>query len=70
MISEELQEKFKYLTNSSNSASILVKVLSAKKSEREKFYYLFYRRNDESSKVDVKPLVIKLGKVILESAYE
>lgn len=51
---------FKDITNS----------LSAKKSEREKFYYLFYRRNDESSKVDVKPLVIKLGKVILESAYE
>lgn len=51
---------FKDITNS----------LSAKKSEREKFFYLFYRRSDECHDMDIKSLVIKLGKVILESAYE
>lgn len=43
--------------------------LSAQKSEREKFFYIFYRRKDRSCKVDARRLAEKLGILAMQEAF-
>lgn len=52
--------KFKYITN----------VLSAQKSERDKFFYLFYTRTNRSCKVDINSLAKLLLSLITEEIFE
>lgn len=48
----------------------ITNTLLAKKSEREKFYYLFYRRTNETQSVNIMDLLVALGKEIVTYAYE
>lgn len=43
--------------------------LSASKSEREKFYYLFYRRVDKSKRIEVSKLATALSELAVKEAY-
>jgi len=45
-------------------------VLKAEKSERDKFFYLYYRRDGEKRNIDVKKLASILGKAAMEEVYE
>lgn len=45
-------------------------VLKAEKSERDKFFYLYYRRDKEKRNIDVKRLASILGKAAMEEFYE
>lgn len=58
---EELKKpsKFKDITN----------VLNAQKSERDKFFYLFYRRNSRNCKVDISQLATKLGHLAIDESF-
>ena len=49
---------FKEVTNS----------LSAQKSKREKFFYIYYYKNAENPKIDVNKLAVDLGKLAMEEA--
>lgn len=43
--------------------------LKAEKSLRERFFYLFYRRTDGKSKIDLKNLAVKLGEIAMKEAF-
>lgn len=43
--------------------------LSAGKSERDKFYYLFVRRKDRNQKIDASDLALALGTLAMEEAF-
>lgn len=43
--------------------------LKAERSSREKFFYLFYRRIDKESKIDLRNLAMILGKIAMQEAF-
>lgn len=43
--------------------------LSAKKSDRKKFFYIYARRNKDNASIDVQALLGKLGKLAIDEAY-
>lgn len=43
--------------------------LKADKSSGEKFFYLFYKRENKERKVDLKELAVKLGTIALKEAF-
>ena len=43
--------------------------LKADKSSGEKFFYLFYKRENKEKKVDLKELAVKLGTIALKEAF-
>ncbi len=43
--------------------------LKAEKSSREKFFYLFYRRIEKGTKIDLRKLAVILGKIAMEAAF-
>lgn len=55
---ENIEIVFPGLTSSCNFKKV-TNALSAQKSEREKFYYIFYRREDRNCQVDAKRLASK-----------
>lgn len=44
-------------------------VLKAEKSSREKFFYLYYRKNDECDNIDVNSLALSMGKIALSEVF-
>lgn len=44
--------------------------LKAEKSFREKFFYLFYRRKDKNTKVDLRRLAVILGTIAMKEAFD
>ena len=44
--------------------------LKAQKSVREKFFYLFYRRDNKEQKIDLKKLAVSLGTIAMEEAFD
>ena len=65
---ENIEIAFTGLTSSCNFKKV-TNALSAQKSEREKFYYIFYRRKDRTCQVDAKCLASKLGILAMEEAF-
>lgn len=45
-------------------------VLKAEKSDRDKFYYLYYRRSEDKHSIDLKTFAISLGKTAMEEVFE
>lgn len=43
--------------------------LKAEKSSREKFFYLFYRRIDKETKIDLRKLAVILGTIAMKEAF-
>jgi len=43
--------------------------LSASKSERKKFYYLYYRRTDRNKKIDIGILASTIGQLAMQETY-
>lgn len=43
--------------------------LKAEKSSREKFFYLFYRRIDKGTKIDLRKLAVILGTIAMKEAF-
>lgn len=43
--------------------------LKAERSSREKFFYLFYRRTNKESKIDLRSLAVILGTIAMQEAF-
>lgn len=65
---ENIEIVFPGLTSLCNFKKV-TNALSAQKSEREKFSYIFYRRKDRTCQVDAKRLASKLGALAIEEAF-
>lgn len=65
---ENIEIAFPGLESSCNFKKV-TNALSAQKSDREKFFYIFYRRKSRLHHVNAKSLAEKLGKLALEEAF-
>lgn len=65
---EEIEILFPALSHPCNFKKI-TNALSAGKSERDKFYYLFIRRKNRDQSVDATSLALSLGKLAMQEAF-
>lgn len=66
---ENIEIAFPGLKRSCNFKKV-TNALSASKSERDKFYYLFVRRKSRTQKIDATDLALALGTLALEEAFK
>lgn len=65
---EEIEIAFPALKHPCNFKKV-TNALSAAKSDRDKFYYLFVRRKNRSQTIDATDLALSLGKLAMEEAF-
>jgi len=65
---ENIEIEFPGLKSPCNFKKV-TNALSAQKSERDNFYYLFVRRKNGRTAIDVSSLALRLGKLVLEEAF-
>lgn len=66
---ENIQIEFSSIGKTANFKKV-TNALSANKSERENFYYVFYRRNDRTKNVNMLNLASKLGTLALKKCFQ
>jgi len=66
---EKIEIAFPALKHPCNFKKV-TNALSATKSERDKFYYLFIRRKDRNQAISATDLAIELGKLAMQEAFE
>lgn len=66
---ENIQIEFSSIGKIANFKKV-TNALSANKSEREKFYYVFYRRNSETKKINMLNLASKLGTLAIKKCFQ